>query len=434
MAQVDQNIAHILGTSNAFYPIGQLILLLLLLTASAFFSGTETAFFNLSRRQIKLLSESKHKLQNLTTKLLSRPKQLLSCLLLGNMMVNVCFFAITSVLTLKIERQFGPASAVFGAFVAFSVLVLFGETLPKSVAYANSRSVSVAASMPLFLCVKVFTPIIFVFHFFIAEPVLRLLLGPTKPTKPITAAEFKTLIDQVRQRGLITADENRLLAEIVDFGFLKVRHVMRPRVDMVACAITESNQKLRKTMQENHLTKLPVYTQTIDNIIGLINLRQLLLQPDAHLEKLVQPVDFVPEQKTVESLLEFFRKTGTDTAIAVDEYGGIAGSVCLEDIAEELLGPIEITNGIEPIKQIGTFEYRLTGGLAIHDWAQSFGINLEKTRISTIAGLVTALLGRVPKSGDVAHLKNLKFTVECVQKHRIETILLTLELPANDDK
>ena len=202
---------------------------------------------------------------------------------------------------------------------------------------------------------------------------------------------------------------------------------MRPRVDTIACAVTDSRQTAIEMMQKNHLTKLPVYVGTIDNIVGMLNLRQLLLRPDASLDKLIRQVYFVPEQKTIESLLEFFRGSHTDTAIVVDEYGGIAGSVCLEDIAEELLGPIEIPDGVEPIEQLGPMEYRLAGSLAIHDWAESFSINLAETRVSTIAGLVTALLGKTPKSGDVAHLRNLRFTVERVRKHRIETLILTLE-------
>jgi len=119
--------------------------------------------------------------------------------------------------------------------------------------------------------------------------------------------------------------------------------------------------------------------------------------------------------------------------VVVDEYGGIAGSVRLEDIAEELLGPIEITEGVEPIEQIGPFEYRLAGNLAIHDWAQSFGIDPAETRLSTVGGLVTAALGKVPKAGDIAYLKNLKFTVERVRKHRIETVVLTIQPIQTDD-
>jgi len=418
--------------AQIYQNIGPVALMLLLLAGSAFFSAVETAFFNLSRRQTSLLQKSKHKLQNLAAKLLNKPRQLLGCLLFANCTVNVLFYAIASVLTVRVKQQSGAGAAAITACISFAVLVLFGEILPKSLAYANSKSISITAALPTFLCLKIFAPIQFVFRFLIIGPVLRLLLGPPQPAKQITTGEFKSLIEQVRKRGLITADENKLLTEIIELGFLKVRHVMRPRVDMIACAVTAPPQAACQMMLKNRLTKLPIYVRSKDNIVGRVYLRQLLLEANTSLDKLVQQVHFVPEQKTVESLLEFFRKTHSDTAIVVDEYGGIAGSVRLEDIAEELLGPIELTSDIEPIEQIGPFEYRLAGNLTIHDWAQSFGIEPAETRLSTIGGLVTALLGKIPKSGDVAYLKNLKFTVERVRKHRIETLILTLEPISTD--
>jgi len=196
---------------------------------------------------------------------------------------------------------------------------------------------------------------------------------------------------------------------------------------MIACEVTEPPEKAGRMMQENHLTKIPVFVRTIDNIVGLVHLRQIMLEKDVSLDRIVRKVNFVPEQKTVESLLEFFRKSKTDTAVVVDEYGGIAGSVCLEDIAAELLGQIEPAGEIEPIEQTGPFEYRLAGNLPIHDWAEMFDIDLAETRQVTIGGLVTALLGRIPRSGDVARSKNLTFTVEKVRNRRIETVLLTFE-------
>ena len=406
---------------------GQIVLMLLLLVGSAFFSGAETAFFNLSRRQKKLLLKSSHRLQQLAGRLSNQPSRLLSCLLLGNMTVNVLFFAVGSTLTSNVSRQVGVTTAAATAVLTFTSLVLFGEILPKSLAYANSKSLSVAAALPALLSLRILNPIVYIFRLIIVEPALRLILGPAKQPKPTTTSEFKALIEQVRKRGLLTQDENKLLGEIIEIGFLKVRHVMRPRVDMIACAVTDPRQKALEMMQKNHGTKLPVYVRTVDNIVGMVHLRQLLLQPDTTLDKLVQQVHFVPEQKTVESLLEFFRRSHTDFAVVVDEYGGIAGSVRLEDIAEELLGPIDAADETEPIKAIGPFEYRIAGNLAVHDWAEVFGIQMEEAPCSTIGGLVTALLGRMPRSGDVAHLKNLKFTVETVRKNRIETLILTLE-------
>jgi len=316
---------------------------------------------------------------------------------------------------------------------SFFAVLLFGEILPKSMAYANSRTLSVVFALPAYFFLKVFTPFEFVFKFAILEPFLRLLLGPKRSPKKITTTEFVSLIDSTRKEGLITDDENKLLTEVIELGYLKVRHVMRPRVDMIACAMTDSNIQMREKLQNNHLTKIPVYVGTIDNIAGIIHLRDILVQKDAPLSELVREVNFVPEQKTVESLLEYFKRSKTDIAIVVDEYGGISGSVCLEDIAEQLFGQIEPSSQHEPIEQTGPFQYRLKGNLAIHDWIEIFGIDLEDTQQTTIGGLVTAILGKIPKSGDVTCYKNIKFTVEKMRKNRIESIILTFEPFGNND-
>jgi putative hemolysin len=379
------------------------------------------------------MQESKHRLQSLVAHLLQKPGQLLNCLLFGNMCVNVLYYSVCSVFVIKVGQQNGFTAATIVAGVTFIILVLFGEILPKSIAYVNSKAFSLTAALPVFLCLQIFAPIGFVFKLFILEPFLRIVLGPKRIPKAVTVSEFKSLIETSRRQGLITADETRLLEEVVELGFIKVRHVMKPRVDMLVCAVTEPADKARQLMLKNHITKLPVYVKNIDNIVGLVKLRQLLLKPDMSLDRLVQPVHFVPEQKSVESLLEFFRKTQTDMAVVVDEYGGIAGSVRLEDISDELFGIEELTGSIEPIEQIGPFEYRLSGNLAIHEWADVFGIDLAETRLSTVGGLVMTLLGKIPKSGDIAYLKNLRFTVEHVRKHRIQTVVLALEpIAAND--
>jgi putative hemolysin len=406
--------------------VPKIILMLILLAGSAFFSGSETAFINLSPRQIRLLEKSGHKLQKLVAGLLGKRRKLLNCFLLGNMTVNVFFYAVSSVLIIRLKNYGGLAPAV-AALLSFAGILLFGEILPKSLAYANSKNFCIAAALPAYIFLQIFRPVELVFKVVVLEPALRLLLGPARHPKAITVSEFKSLIETTRKQGLITADENKLFTEVIELGFLKVRHVMRPRVDMIACGVNEPSAEALRKMKDNRLTKLPVYAGSIDNIIGLVHLRQILLQGQVKLDKIVQQVNFVPEQKTVESLLEFFRRSKTDMAIVVDEYGGIAGSVQLEDIAEELFGQIELTSQIEPVEQMGPFKYRLSGNVAIHDWAEVLGIDLAQTQMVTIGGLVTALLGKMPKNGDVAYLKNLKFTVEKVQKHRIETLVLTLE-------
>ncbi len=413
--------------ATVYQNVGQIVAMLVLLAGSAFFSSSETAFFNLTRRQIKQINHSTHPVQKLLARLLKRPGQLLNCLLLGNITINVLYFAVSSTLMLRVKTAGGVSAAAALAFVTFMMLVLLGEILPKSLAYSNSWKIAGLAALPAFLCVQAFGPLAFLARVLMVEPMIRILLGHRRLPKTVTLTEFRSLIDFSRQRGLISEDENRLLAEVVELGFLKVRDVMQPRVDMMACEVSDSPSAVKERMRRSRLTKMPVFVKDIDRVVGMVHLRQLLLRPEASLDRLVQPVRFVPEQKTVESLLEFFRKTETDMAVVVDEYGGIAGSVRLEDIAEELFGEPEGNGGIEPIQQLGPFEYRLSGRLSIHDWIDVFGLDPGETRLATIGGLVTALLGKIPREGDVAQLKNLRFTVERVRRRRIESVILSLE-------
>jgi CBS domain containing-hemolysin-like protein len=179
-------------------------------------------------------------------------------------------------------------------------------------------------------------------------------------------------------------------------------------------------------MLGKNITQIPVYTKSIDSIVGLIHLRDLLVHPERSLSTLVRHAQFVPEQKSVESLIDFFRQTKTDTAIVVDEYGGVAGWVELDDVMEQLLGPLEEADEGEPIEQVGSMEYRLRANLPIHEWMDAFGIDIKQERQVTIGGFVIALLGRIPKEGDEVLFKNVRFIVERVKQNRIQTILLTL--------
>lgn len=406
--------------------IGHALLMLLLLCFSAFFSGAETAYFNLSRRQIEQLKNSRNRLNRLAADIAAQPRQLLSALLLGNMTVNVLYFAASSILVLRVERQANVPAAAATGMVSFAALLLLGEILPKSLSYVKSKTVSIFAALGVYVLVKVLRPVIAVFQFLIITPSLRLLIGSVKEPQPMSADEFRSLMERIRSSGFITAAEHRLVGEIVGLNLLKVRHCLRPRVDMAACDVTESREAVIKFMRDNNLVKAPVYRKTIDDIVGFVYLRDLLTRPEAKVSRVIQQAQFVPEQKTIESLLEYFRQSGTDTAIVVDEYGGIAGTISLEDVAEEIFGPIEAQQA-EPIEQIGPLKYRLAGDLALHDWAKSFGIDFLEAKFATIGGLVSSLLGRIPRQGDTTRLRNLTFTVESVQKNRVQSVILALE-------
>jgi CBS domain containing-hemolysin-like protein len=398
-----------------------------LLGFSAFFSASETAFFHLSPRRLSGFSHSSNRIEKLIHLLLQNPNRLLTSLLFGNMLVNVSFFSIAGVLTFQIKHQFNPVAASVWAVAIFVILVLFGEMLPKALAYVNTYAICVIAAVPLYLLRKLLNPFLAAMETVIVKPAVRLAAGPSQ-SSPVSVGQLRILLENSARKGLLSQDENMLLLEVLELGFLKVRHVMQPRVEVYACSVKTDLIQMRAMMQMHQLRHIPVYKDSIDSTFGLVYLRDLLLHPqDESVEKLVRPVTFVPEQKTVESLIEFFQKTKTDIAVVVDEYGGTAGLISQDDIVSQLLGTEMHDLSAEPIQQVGPMTYRLAAQLSIHDWAEAFGVDPEQIRITTLSGLVTALLGRIPKNGDVAHWQNMQFTVESVRKNRIESLILSLE-------
>jgi magnesium and cobalt transporter len=261
------------------------------------------------------------------------------------------------------------------------------------------------------------------------RPTVRLAAPQHKNTgnpKTISLNQLRMLLDQSAKKGEISADENMLLLEMLELRQLKVRNVMRPRVEMLSCSIYSNPADIQKQMLDASIRQIPVYTDSVDSIVGMIQLRDLLVNPEAEIKSLIKPANFVPEQKNVESLIGFFETHHIDIAVAVDEYGGIAGLVKLDDIIDHLLGAPGSGPQV-PIEQVGPMAYRLSARLSIHDWAEAFGVDLEQIRLTTLGGLVSALLGHIPKKGDVVCWQNMKFTVEQIRQNRIETLILSLE-------
>jgi CBS domain containing-hemolysin-like protein len=415
----------------------RILLMAVLLCGSAFCSGSETAFFHLSRRQIALFSKSRHPTEKLIAEILLEPNRFLTTLLFGNMLVNVSFYALASVFSVKISHDYGPGAGSVCAAVFFLILVLFGEMLPKSLAYSNTSLFCRWASLPCWVALRILGPFLGGLNFFLVRPFCRLFLagGSVQEGRPVNVSQLRILLNSSAKRGLISKEVNQLLVEVVKFGYLKVRHIMEPRVDMTVCEEMAPRETVRRLFHRTGKKKLPVYRDSIDNITGVLFFRDFLLHPDQPISALLRPVIFVPEQKTVESLLEVFRKQKEDFAIVVDEYGGFAGSVKLEDILEELVFPDEGQGGSQPIEIVGPLTYRLSAELPVHEWIEVSEMEPDHQRLTTVGGLVTALLGRIARPGDTVHWKNLEFTVEKVQKNRIVSLILSLgSTPAPEEK
>ncbi|MBN1817213.1 MAG: HlyC/CorC family transporter [Sedimentisphaerales bacterium] len=410
--------------------------MVVLLCCSAFCSGSETAFFNVSRREQRSFRTSANKLQQMAGWLLQHPERLLTTLLLGNMLVNVLFFSLASVLTVNLNDKAGHAVAVIVATISFFAVLLLGEMLPKSIAYSRSHSIVLWATPMWFVAVRILGPVLHFMQVWIVAPLLRLLLGSPNPasSQAATVDQLKSLLNASRQQGLLSEPESRLMSEVLEFGMLRARHVMVPRVDMILCDVTDTPDAIRRRMQDRCLDIVPIYENRTDNVIGLLHLRDLLRHSESPIRSLLHTAVFVPEQKTVESLFAYFRKTHDDVVLVVDEYGGIVGLIREDDIIDQLFGSSPSGHLTKPVEQLGPLTYRLSGDLPIHDWAVLFGIDPGELRVTTVGGLTVALLGRLPKAGDILSLDTIEIRVEQVSRHRVDSIVITFRSLSSREK
>lgn len=408
----------------------ELVLMAVLLVGSGFFSGTETALFNLTGGHLYRLKHSSHRVARLVASLMRRPARLLNVLLLGNMIVNVGYSAIAAILVFHLaEQDVAGWLVVAMALLPVLGLILIGEVTPKMLAYRLAERWSLAAAAPLTVMMKVLGPAVWLAEASIISPLSRIIAPRHTARAEIDANELAALLDLTATRGLIGRDANLLLQEIVHLTDIRVVDIMVPRVDMVAYDVNDTQEGLTDLVRKTHLRKIPVYDGDIDHVLGVIHARLLLLEPDTPLRELVTKVPFVPEAANIERTLLQFRVQRIQTAFVVDEYGGLAGLVTLEDVIEEIVGDIQDRQDAEPnqlVQRIGDREYLLDGDLAIHEWIDFFKIDLSGQRISTIGGFVISLLGRIPQEGDTADYRNLRFTVKNMRGRRIAKLHLEL--------
>ena len=407
----------------------QLAGMAVLLAGSAFFSGSETALFSLTAGQLHRLADSGRS-GRLVASLARRPRQLLNALLLGNLIINVAYTAIAATIVFDLGSSPLPAwSAPLGSLAALVVLVLVGEVAPKIIALSATWRWALLCGAILTAYKRAVGPVLWLTQQVAIGPITKVIAPGRKRGGAISAGELSNVLDLAARRGTIDRDAGAMLQEIVELTGLKTCDIMVPRVDMIARDIATPRTGLIQTFKDTHLTRLPVYDGDVDNVVGIIVAKALLLSPRKPLRQLLKPITFVPEAASVERLLVGFRANSTKLAIVIDEYGGTAGLVTLEDILEEIAGqmpdPRELAS--EPaVRQIADGLYELDGNLPIHEWADAFEIDLRRQRITTVGGFVTWLLGRIPKLGDTATYRNLHFTVESLHRRRIGRLRLQL--------
>ena len=420
-------------------PTIMLLSLPVLLVLSGFFSGSETALFSLTRLERAQLKDSGTMAGNVVVALLGETRGLLITLLMGNMTVNVLYFVLSTRLLLHIQSKhvMGPVALGAVSLVPLVVIILLGEVCPKLVASRSSVTCARLAAVPLMAVHRALTPIRLIASGLIITPLAR-LVSPTHKPEALTADELAALLRQSQSQGVIDPQEQRLLHQVLGLGDVRISELMTPRVDIEAFDLHGEPAGLLALFKQTHLRQVPAYRGDMDHIEGFIRARRALLYPPGsvmELNALIEPATFVPEQQRADQLLIQLRKTGRSVAVVVDEYGGTAGLVTLEDVAEYLVGEIAggYDSGAEPmVEPIEPGCWRVSAELSTRDWADAFGqgaaADVLKTlgSVHTLGGLVMAVLGRAARVGDKASFGNLELCVDALDGRRIETVTVRL--------
>jgi putative hemolysin len=395
-------------------PLHVWVLCATLLCLSATFSASETALFSLSPRDHSRVGRR-------VQALLARPRDVLVTVLLGNLVVNLLYFTFAS----RVRLPGGPL--VVGAAALLAILVL-GEILPKTLALRAPVPVARFAALPLVWLELYLRPLRRLVTKAIEVSVA--LLGELgRSERAITPERLAAAMARSASEGLIENREADLLAEIIELGGMRVREIMTPRVDCLLLDAEEDPQAVLREALRRHQAWLPVCERGPDNVIGLVRVKDLLMKGERPVRQLVMPVKFVPEVARVLDLLFEFRRDRTAEAVVIDEWGGTAGVVTVEDVFEEIVGDLRVEGEarVKAVVPLGEGRYRVAGNLSVRHWNEEFGHRVVPIEFETVGGFVTALLGRIPRAGDRVSVGQLVCVVQEVRGRRVLAVDVSVE-------
>ena len=407
----------------------QITILVALLFFSAFFSMSETALMSMSKIRLRHLVENHVKHAKLTQDLLDHPNQLLGTILVGNNLVNIAASAIATSIAIYFWDNKGVGIATF---LMTLLILIFGEITPKNIAidYTEEIVLFIAPIMNVF--VKIFSPVVWVLTNF-TNGLLHLFGLNKQEKKPlITEEELKTIVEVSSQEGVLESDEKEIIDNIFEYSDMRVKDIMIQRMDIVAVDVSATYEEVVAAFGEKQFSRIPVYEDTIDNIVGVLYAKDLFFIP---VEKIKQ-FDIKKYMRepfyTYEfiKISDFFRRMQGDRihiAIVLDEYGGVAGIITMEDIIESILGDINDEydpQDEEDIVCIKEGEYLVNGSVRLEDLNEEIGTHFESEDFESIGGFILGILGRIPRTGEIINYESIRFVIEKVDKSRIMKIRL----------
>jgi len=405
----------------------QVVILVILLGLSAFFSSAETALTTVNKIKMRSLADDGNKRAKVVLKLTDNPGKMLSAILIGNNIVNLS----ASSLTTTIAIGFGADIAVAIATGIITVLILiFGEITPKTVATIHSEKLSLVYAYPINFIMIVLTPISFLVNIMARVILFILRVDPNAKPDAMTEDELRTIVEVSHESGVIEEEEREMINNVFDLGDAKAKDVMVPRVNVVFADVESSYDELIDIFREHKFTRLPVYEETTDNVIGTINMKDLLLynhNEDFHIREFLREAYFTYEHKVVSELLVEMREASYNIAIVLDEYGETAGLITLEDILEEIVGEIhdeyDEYEEDELLTRINDFEYILEGSISLDDLDDRLELKLESEEYDSLGGFIIENLDRHPEVGDeITTEKGLRLVVDSLDKNRVQKV------------
>lgn len=400
----------------------QIISLIILLMFSAFFSASETALMTLSKIRLRHMVESEIKGAELINKLLKNPSKLLGAILVGNNIANIGASALATSLAIK---YWGTAGVGIATAIMTVLVLIFGEITPKSLAAQNSEKISLKVAGPIRLITFILNPIITVL-IYITNSFIKILGGETDKQRPfITEEELKTMVSVSHEEGVLEGEEKQMIYNVFEFGDSQAKDVMTPRTDMIVANINSTYSELITIFKEEQFSRMPIYEDTVDNIVGILYIKDLIFFEDEKeefsIEKHMRVPYFTYEFKSTVDLFADMRAKRAPIAILLDEYGGTSGLVTIEDLVEEIVGDIEdeYDDDDDKIEVIKEDEFIVDGDTKISMVNEMIGLKIESEDFDSIGGFVTGILGRLPKTGETIHYNDTKFIIQNTSKNRI---------------
>ncbi|MBE5982963.1 HlyC/CorC family transporter [Lacrimispora sp. AGF001] len=407
----------------------QLLTLILLVSLSAFFSSAETAFTTVNRIRVRTLAEAGNKNAITLTKILENQGKMLSAILVGNNVVNLTASSMSTTLVMSI---WGNKAISIGTGILTLVILVFGEISPKTISTLYSETIALKYAKIIYAFMTIMTPVIYVVHILSSSFLRFIHVNPNKKQDSITEDELRTIVDVSHEEGVIESEERKMINNVFDFGDSVARDIMIPRIDMTLVDVNATYEELIDIFREEMYTRIPVYEETNDNVIGIINMKDLLLTDNSTdfniRDFLREPLYTYEYKKTAELMIEM-RQTCNNVVIVLDEYGATAGMITLEDLLEEIVGEIrdEYDEDEEnELVEVAPQEYLVEGSMKLDDLNDRLGLELESEDYDSIAGLIIGLLDRLPEQGEEVIYGDIRLVVEALDKNRIDKVRMYL--------